>query len=50
VQNSARKVHANMDRPGRGSRNEGHGRKIKGCTGKGVEIFREIINTLPLAE
>jgi hypothetical protein len=26
---------------GRGSKNEGRGRKIKGCTGKGVEIFRE---------
>jgi len=31
----------NMERFGRGSRNEGCGRKIKGCTGKGVESFRE---------
>jgi hypothetical protein len=31
----------NMEKHGKGSRNEGHGRKIKRGTGKGLEIFME---------
>jgi hypothetical protein len=31
----------NMDRPSRGSRNDNLGRKLKGCTRKYIEIFRE---------